>query len=1319
MLRKYSEITFKNKARAVLLEDIDDKSTVIKVDNISKLPTPPTVLCIEDEVVYASKKNGNTLQVIRGVEGSQAVPHKAGCFIEQRLTAGMLKALLDETVKIKKAVVPGVKKLLVFYAYPRAVNGTSSVDGAAATFAQYDIVVLPENLELPSHHDYSVTRQIIEKAKERNPEMLFFGYIRLPIIYHTAIGGSVSEFRNRVSSWVNVHGVDGIFLDEYGFDYFVHFGYHQIYPPEGNQDPYVVFPWARTMQNTALDIVHDFNVPVIVNARDPQDVWSTAGGMEEAHWWVGEDYYMLESVPCYFAEQGGVRNEWTHGEDLWYRTHLCISDQYYGKYQPKLLGIGTINPEVVPENEFDTFYKTRYYIALGMAYALGFEAFGLERVYYYASNPNLLPLLPDEIRISDYKHKIQYNYASNTSYTTSSGNTYNNLTKYWFNVPLGEVIAYYKDGREPVYLKFGNYFEYEIDKGLIWKKEPYYSLNKIKSDLDNLVQRVTTPSNKPNNFTVSLNSVVYSETERKATVKLSFGSPNNSVQGYSVTVVEGTSERSFTISGRYNILVFDVYWAPTDRGNKTLTVKTKAFTFDNVFSDETTAEFQINYPNQAQTALPAKPTINILELLGQTVSYLISIQNPHIAKEYALELSTSSNFNQIQQSKTFSTPEGSLIVPTNLFDTSPKTFYLRAKAKNVWGYYGQYSDIVSVQLEKNSANVEQLSQALTNLSQQLSSTKNQALILNSYFLNSNNEPSTQGWEITGEGQLVEVSGVRGPYAFENLVNKSARLLSGFIPVDKSQAYVVEAYVKAKVLGNCKPKLVVFAYDKDRQQIGTGPMLSYDGSSSFTLPTSSFGFLFAIIGYGTDVQFPNETAFVKIGVELNTTDSGTGNAVHQVQGINFRQVVNGMYVNDLDAKVIKAGTITSDKIAAGSITSEHIASKSISAEKLNINDLSAVRATSRALVINASNTEVTPEPGKIKVSDDSTTFVDISNSQIKLVSGSDYLTLSPSGLFSNKPIITDPSQIAPGIIPTSQSNVQTKTYPNGSINFTENLSLVDETKYVKVKGSFSASIADMCTSLRDIEPSPGIVYASQTYTFDSADIFSYNKTSTNEYQKFDLTINLSSSIISNKIPTSITLGPGVFEVWCGTYSSLRTIASPFVANRTGIFPLNPTVYWEFKITGLNPSNTYIITTPNTQVLYAYINSNWVLLSSGQITVTGVSFIKFKYSKTYSGINSFAPASLSITVTKIPTSSTTIAFSPIYGGILKYYPDTEPEPKNLVPTQSNASAWVIGQIPSLINYYFYGACYYAIWYDFVSSLKTKVNCRIHLFKNTDLV
>lgn len=1318
-MNPYKLMNFKNKARTVLTADITTTDTIITVGDASKLPEPPCAVSIDDEILFVVQRAGNTLKVVRGMEDTQPAPHKAGAFVEQRLTAGMLKALFDETVKIKKAVVPGMKKLLVFYAYPRAINGTWSVDGAAAAFAQYDIVVLPENLELPSHYDYSVTRQIIEKAKERNPDMLFFGYIRLPMIYHTAIGGSVTEFRNRVSSWINVHGVDGIFLDEYGFDYFVHFGYHQIYPPEGNQDPYVVFPWARTMQNTALDIVHDFNVPVIANAWDPQDVWSTEGGMEEAHWWVGEDYYMLESVPCYFAEQGGVRNEWTHGGDLWYRTHLCVSDQYYGRYQPKLLGIGTVNPELVPEGEFDTFYKTRYYIALGMAYALGFEAFGLERVYYYASNPNLLPLLPDEIRLSDYKHKIQYNYASNTSYTTSSGNTYNNLTKYWFSVPLGEVIGYYKDGREPVYLKFGNYFEYEIDKGLIWKKEPYFSLDKIRTDLNNLYQVVTTPSNKPNNFTVSLNSVAYSETERKATVKLGFGSPNNSVQGYSVTVVEGANERSFTISGRYSILAFDVFWAPTDTNNKTLTVKTKAFTFDNVFSDEATAEFQINYPSQAQTTLPGKPTINILESVGQTIYYVVDIQNPHIAKEYTLELSTSSNFNQIEQSKVLYTPDGNLIVPTNLFDTSPKTFYLRAKAKNVWGYYGQYSDVVSVQLEKNSASVEQLSQALTDLSQQLSSTKNQALILNSYFLNSNNAPSTQGWEITGEGQLVEVSGIRGPYAFENLANKSARLLSGFIPVDKLQAYVVEAYVKAKVLGNCKPKLIVFAYNKDRQQIGTGPILSYDGSSSFTLPTSSFGFLFTFIGYGTDVQFPNETAFVKVGIELNTTDSGIGNAVHQVQGINFRQVVNGMYINDLDAKVIKAGTITSDKIAAGSISSEHISSKSITAEKLNIDDLSAVRATSRALVVNTSSTEVTPEPGKIKISDGSTTFVDISNSQIKLASDSDYLTLSPTGLVSNRPIITDPSQIAPGIIPTSESNVQTKTYPNGSVTFTETLSLVDESKYVRVDGSFSASIPDMCTRPQDLEPSPGIVYASQKYIFNSSDIFSYNKTSANEYQKFDLTINLSSSIISNKVPTTITLGPGLFDVWCGTYSSPRFISSAFNANRTSIVPRNPTVYWEFKITGLNPSNVYIISTPNTQVLYAYINSNWTLLSSGQITVTGVGFVKFRYSKTYSSIDSFAPASLSITVTKVPTSSTTVAFSPIYGGILKSYPDTEPEPKNMVPTPINASAWAIGQVPSLINYSFYGAYYYAVWYDFFSSLKTKVNCRVHLFKNTDLI
>ncbi|MEM0369733.1 MAG: hypothetical protein QXE80_03440 [Pyrobaculum sp.] len=1316
-------MNFKNKARTVLTADISATDTVITVGDASRLPEPPCVVSIDDEVLFVVQRQGNTLKVMRGMEDTQPAPHKAGAFVEQRLTAGILKALLEETAKIKKAVVPGMKKLLVFYAYPRAVNGTWSVDGAAAAFAQYDIVVLPENLELPNHHDYSVARQIIEKAKERNPDILFFGYIRLPMIYHTGIGGSVSEFRKRVSSWINVHRVDGIFLDEYGFDYFVHFGYHQIYPPAGNQNPYVVFPWARTMQNTALDIVHDFNVPVIVNAWDPQSVWSTAGGMEEAHWWVGQDYYLLESVPCYFAEQGGVRNEWAHAGDLWYRTYLCISDEHYGRYRPRLLGVGTVNPEVVPESEFETFYTTRYYIALGMAYALGFEAFGLERVYYYANNPKLLPLLPDEIGVGDYKHKIQYNYAANVSYTTSSGNTYNNLAKYWFTVPIGEVVGYYKDGREPVYLKFGNYYEYEIDKGLIWKKEPYYSLNKLKTELSNLFQRVTTPSNKPNNFSVSLESVYYSETERKATVKLALASPDSSIQGYSVSVVEGTYERSFTVSGRYNILTFDVFWAPADTSNKTITVKTKAFTFDNVFSDEMSKNFQINYPSQAQTVLPGKPTINVFETLGQSISFGITVQNQHVAREYALELSTSPSFTQVEQTKVLYAPEGSLVVPTSLFDTSPKVFYLRARARNVWNYFGQYSDIVSVQLEKNSANVEQLSLVLTDLSRQLSSTKNQALILNSYFLGPNNEPSTQGWEITGEGQLVEVVGIRGPYAFENSANKSARLLSGFIPVDKSQAYVLEAYVRAKVLGNCKPRLIVLAYDKNRQQIGTSPIVSYDGSNSFVLPTTNFAFLFVAFGYGTDIPLPNDAVYIRIGVDLNSTGAGAGNAVHQVQGINLRQVVNGLYIHDLDAKVIKAASITSDKIAAGSITSEHISSKSITAEKLNIDDLSAVRANTRALVVTSSNERPTPEPGKIKITDGVSTYVDISNSQVRLVNGNDFLILSASGVVSNKPIITDPSQIAPGIIPTAQSNVQTKTYANGSVSFTETLSLVDESKYVKVSASFSASIPNMCTRLDEaesgLESTPGSVYVWQTYTFDSEDIFSHNKTSTSEYQRFDLTINSSSSVITNKVPTSITLQAGVYDVWCGTYSSPRFIASNFTATRTSIVPNNPTVYWEFRITGLNPSSVYVISTPNTQTLYAYINSQWMLLSSGQVTVTGVDSVRFRYSRAYSTVASLEPASLSITVSKVPTNSTTIAFTPIYGGILKNYPDTEPEPRNLVPSAANANAWAIGQLPSLINYSFYGAHYYALWYDFLSSLKTTVNCRIHLFKNTDLV
>ncbi|HPY03764.1 MAG TPA: hypothetical protein PK419_09655 [Spirochaetota bacterium] len=184
----------------------------------------------------------------------------------------------------------GTKKLLIFYSWPNAINdaglASDAVAAAAAEYGKYNYVVLNRTFS-GSDCPQDTVSAIINHPSCKNT--IFFGYIDLGMLA-SSHRLEMSEIKTRIAAW-NDMGVDGIFFDEYGFDYDV----------------------TRARQNEAIDAVHAVKskkrgkmLSVIANAWILDDVFSADVNSvsnpdgSESHM-GSNDYFLLES---FFISEG-------------------------------------------------------------------------------------------------------------------------------------------------------------------------------------------------------------------------------------------------------------------------------------------------------------------------------------------------------------------------------------------------------------------------------------------------------------------------------------------------------------------------------------------------------------------------------------------------------------------------------------------------------------------------------------------------------------------------------------------------------------------------------------------------------------------------------------------------------------------------------------------------------------------------------------------------------------------------------------------------------------------------------------------------------
>lgn len=154
------------------------------------------------------------------------------------------------------------KKLAIFYAYPSTINGTYTVPAAVLVYNDYDLVVFGAGVEEISHPDHQNTIDIIA-----NSSADFFGYIDATL--------NLNVIKNKISKWATM-GVEGIFIDQFGFD----------------------FGLTRGKQNSILNDVHTKNLIAFVNAWEPDDVFQQVNNVacciKPGDWYLAQSHYIKE-----------------------------------------------------------------------------------------------------------------------------------------------------------------------------------------------------------------------------------------------------------------------------------------------------------------------------------------------------------------------------------------------------------------------------------------------------------------------------------------------------------------------------------------------------------------------------------------------------------------------------------------------------------------------------------------------------------------------------------------------------------------------------------------------------------------------------------------------------------------------------------------------------------------------------------------------------------------------------------------------------------------------------------------------------------------
>lgn len=326
---------------------------------------------------------------------------QARIFESSELGDGMitLKSISNQIEALKVDMIRPknpVKLMCLYYGYPNNINMVYNNEIASQIYSKYDIVVLGDGLEHPDHIIYSDTVEIIRLTKEKHRSIEIFGYVPMGQ-GSTSQKLSANTMKTSIDEWITA-GATGIFLDEYGFDYFV----------------------SRESQNEIVKYCHDHGVNVIANSWNYDWVFSSKDLYLD---WIdyhgnpgklapeinANDYFLFENmfsnIDATLVQK--VADQYRLQTAVAYRQEVKdeYNMSYYKRFRTKSIALDGIMG-YYPERE--KLFTLGY---LGSA-VLGIDGYGASGVYWGAAdadfkhyNPSKLPELLEETKhFTNIKH---------------------------------------------------------------------------------------------------------------------------------------------------------------------------------------------------------------------------------------------------------------------------------------------------------------------------------------------------------------------------------------------------------------------------------------------------------------------------------------------------------------------------------------------------------------------------------------------------------------------------------------------------------------------------------------------------------------------------------------------------------------------------------------------------------------------------------------------------------------------------------------------------------------------------------------------------
>lgn len=264
------------------------------------------------------------------------------------------------TQYIKNWTYPNPQDLLIYYGWLNGFNYSKnswSNEKVAQDMAKYNYLIFGDGIQNPIHGDYANTQVIVPRIKALNQYAQVFGYV--------SVNQNLNDFKTKVDQWDNLH-VDGIFMDEAGYDYgTTRSGFNDC----------VDYIHGKTYTNICF--TNAWNIDHIIGTENdptyPNSTYNTTSGVSNL---TNNDWYLLESYPINttaYTSTGGYESKWD-----WAARGSKAANRRY-TYGINLAAVGVINNDNTNAQELFNF-------GFVSAMIWNLEAFGTSDTAYGAGS---------------------------------------------------------------------------------------------------------------------------------------------------------------------------------------------------------------------------------------------------------------------------------------------------------------------------------------------------------------------------------------------------------------------------------------------------------------------------------------------------------------------------------------------------------------------------------------------------------------------------------------------------------------------------------------------------------------------------------------------------------------------------------------------------------------------------------------------------------------------------------------------------------------------------------------------------------------------